>query len=469
MQVWLVQLAVAFLAVHSAAQMMPICNVLTAADELNTSPLLAQGLSEIPPGTFTMTSNTETYTAGQPITLTMTGPSFQGFLMYANPSTDTNQRVGTFTIPTGMQNNHGPCSTDGLTSESPNSSIISSNTGTAYPGTQTIVWTAPMQSVGQVHMNVMILMQVGTGWGYSIIPCIIVIRCAGAISAPIMVAPPPLVCPPPITVIQKEMVTVTQKVAVTQTVTQTVIQKQVVTVTQQIKVTETVQVIQIQKELQIRKCQRRPVPTIVVVQQPTRPVATQVVQAATQVVIQQPVAQPTQCCLGEPPIVIGGSGNTPPIYSAPPPVVIPQPTPCCLGETKLPTPIQTAPPAITPALPPSPSQPPTTTPIGGTKSVAVPTPPTATTPPSIPPTSPKTPPNPAAPLPINSPILPAPAPAATPSTPANQNSKSMDTASMPAPAAAAGAGPNNVPGVYQGQAIPGNATSPNQVPSVFGL
>ncbi|KAJ3020895.1 UNVERIFIED_CONTAM: hypothetical protein HDU68_009909 [Siphonaria sp. JEL0065] len=322
----LVAVAVLLGARFTNAQMLPICDILQAANALNASPMANQ-LTELPAGTWIVTADSPTYTPGQAVKLTMNGPSYQGFMMYANPANQMSARVGSLSLPSGMISNSAVCSKAGMVLDNANSCITSSNTGITYPGAQTIVWTAPMKSVGDVHLNVMVMQKLATGWGHQIVPCVVILKCTGTV-APIAV-PPPVVCPAPVTitqtVVQTKLVRITQ-IPVTLTVTK--VQTQTVTVTKTQTVTQTTQVVQIQKQVQIRKCQRlQPKPTMpVVVVKPVlatpkpspRPTLKPTPAVVVPTVVVKPAVQPTQCCLGEPvPVVVK-------------PVV--QPTQCCLDD-----------------------------------------------------------------------------------------------------------------------------------------
>ncbi|KAJ3018412.1 UNVERIFIED_CONTAM: hypothetical protein HDU68_011164 [Siphonaria sp. JEL0065] len=331
----------------STAQIVPICDILQAANALNASPMANQ-LTELPAGTWTVTADSATYTPGQAIKITMAGPSYQGFMMYANPANQMSARVGSLSLPSGMISNSAVCSKAGMVLDNANSCITSNNAGITYPGVQTIVWTAPMQSVGEVHLNVMVMQKLATGWGHQIVPCAVILKCAGTVT-PIAVAPP-VVCPAPVTITQT--VVQTKRVTVTQapiTLTVTKVQTQTVTVTKTQTVTQTMQVVQIQKQVQIRKCHRlQPKPAMpVVVVKPVlatpklTPIPTPKPTPAVVVptVVVKPVVQPTQCCLGEPVPVVVQPVVQPtqcclddvvvPVYNPPPPAVE---VPCCLGE-----------------------------------------------------------------------------------------------------------------------------------------
>ncbi|KAI9324228.1 hypothetical protein BDR26DRAFT_882042 [Obelidium mucronatum] len=314
------------------AQMVPICDILQAANALNSSPMASQ-LSALPADTWSITGDSQTYTPGQQIKITMNGPSFDGFMMYANPKEALSARVGSFGMPQGMISNENVCRKGGMILDSPNSAIVSSNTGISYPGSQTIVWTAPQQSVGEVHLNVMVMKKIATGWGHHIVPCVLILKCAGTVVKPVALPPQQVVCPacpacPP-------KVICPAPVTVTKTLTQT--QTQTVTSTLKVTVTQTVQVVQVQKQVQVRKCQRRntrPTPTVVQVKpvtvKPTptpkatpavvKPTITPVIKPIIKPpqVIVKPVVQPTQCCLGETEVIV----EHVPVYVPPPPPVI---------------------------------------------------------------------------------------------------------------------------------------------------
>ncbi|KAI8617163.1 hypothetical protein BC830DRAFT_1114734 [Chytriomyces sp. MP71] len=468
---------------QAQAQSMNLCDVYAGADFINNG--FAAGASQLPAGTFSMTADAASYTPGQVVTLQMTGPSMNMLMLYANPKDQLSARVGSFAMPAGFQSNAGSCG--GFTMETQNAVLASIPTTSAISGTQTFQWTAPAQSFGELHMNMMVLTQAGTGWAYQIVPCIIIIKCAGTIAPAPAVILPVQNCPPPIvqTVIQKEIqtvvkqaapVTVVQKQIVTvQAAPVTVIQRQMVTVTQKVMVTQ--QVIQIQQQLQIRKCKPRLIqqPTVVVVQP-----AVTTPKAAVKPVVAPPVVP---CC--------GGTVQATPVVVKP--VVAPV-TPCCQGEIVQPVVQPVVQPPITPCCGNPIVEP--VTPVGaccggeiGSGGVL---PPLTN---QLPTYQPPTPSTYQAPAPIVAPVatpVVAQTPMATPaaSTPAAAPIPAIQAVMSPAgnatpqqfPASNVDQGqsastglykplPDQAPGVFNGQPfVPGPTNqNPNQQPTVYGV
>ncbi|KAJ3346736.1 hypothetical protein HDU83_002681 [Entophlyctis luteolus] len=163
--------------VHALPSNSPVCNVNTAQAALGTSGMTP--LTQLPPTTYTFTASSQTYTPGMAITLTMTGPSYRGILAYTSTAASATVQVGTWAIPTNMQNNANVCTN----SDNPNSSITHTQITGNYT-TTTFTYTAPTTNVGDLHVN-FILVQVGAaGYAYQITPCAVIIKAATAVTTP---------------------------------------------------------------------------------------------------------------------------------------------------------------------------------------------------------------------------------------------------------------------------------------------
>ncbi|KAJ3199104.1 hypothetical protein HDU82_000713 [Entophlyctis luteolus] len=150
----------------------PVCNVLTAQTALSSSGMTP--LTQLPLTTYTLTASSTTYTPGMTITFTLSGAStYRGILLYTSTAASETVQVGTWTIPTNMQNNAKVCTN----SDNANSSVTHTQITGNYT-TTSFTYTAPATNVGDLHVN-MILVQVGSaGYAYQITPCAAIIKAA---------------------------------------------------------------------------------------------------------------------------------------------------------------------------------------------------------------------------------------------------------------------------------------------------
>ncbi|KAJ3126606.1 hypothetical protein HK098_007361 [Nowakowskiella sp. JEL0407] len=142
----------------------PICDTANAKAAFEASPMAPNKQNLAQSNSYTFTSDVTTYTPGQKIVFTMTGPAFDGILMYVSGSADPTKRVGKFEIPDTFQNNAPVCTN----SEFPESSITHKQ-GQAYDGNpKEFTYFAPALDSGDLTLNVIVVVKVaggGFGWG----------------------------------------------------------------------------------------------------------------------------------------------------------------------------------------------------------------------------------------------------------------------------------------------------------------
>ncbi|KAI8805733.1 hypothetical protein BJ742DRAFT_819007 [Cladochytrium replicatum] len=139
----------------------PLCSVEGAADKLTAG--MGANAGKIP---CTITADKTSYELGGTVTLTWACTdidNFQGFLAYASPASDTNKRVGAFTLVDGLKSNKGVC---GDAAEQENSVVTHSAPGKFSPN-GSISFTAPSTDVGSLNFNFLVVKKVDTGfrWG----------------------------------------------------------------------------------------------------------------------------------------------------------------------------------------------------------------------------------------------------------------------------------------------------------------
>ncbi|KAJ3018411.1 UNVERIFIED_CONTAM: DOMON domain-containing protein frrs1L [Siphonaria sp. JEL0065] len=383
--------------------------------------MAALGIAVLPSRLYSMTADSQVYYPGQSVWLTLTGPDFRGLLLYANPNDEPAKTIGSFTVPPQMQNNDVVCG-------GKNSSVTHSTIVGNYTGTQAFKWTAPPNSVGEIHFHLVIVQNTLSGFAYAAIPCAVIIKCASNLvpTTRALPSPPPVEktpiatspCSPPSTV----TTTITQTIVQVQTAVQTVSQ----TVTQTILLTTTT----------LRKCKPRI--------KKSRSTSTSNMDLET-----------TSVKPNNTPIAITCNEGIPPISAV---IVMPVPTPASTIYDEVSTPSTSNPPTVYNPLPTqienasasksstiqeSPNSPLSSIIPTPTKTQEIPLNP------NLPPLS----------LIIDSPaLLPKPIPAPEPSVTSNGDSASPSK-------------PTNVPGVYNGdystQLVPSPLVEPNHVPSIY--
>lgn len=112
---------------------------------------------------FRLEASATEYIPGQPLNfrVTSTNPAvttYKGILLYVQPATADNQRVGTFTIPQGHKDNMGLCAGANIQA-GPGSVLTHSSSDNKALGAN-IVWTAPANIDGNLVVRAVI---VGTG------------------------------------------------------------------------------------------------------------------------------------------------------------------------------------------------------------------------------------------------------------------------------------------------------------------
>ncbi|KAJ3317117.1 hypothetical protein HDU76_001334, partial [Blyttiomyces sp. JEL0837] len=112
-----------------------------------------------------LTITPATYNPGDTITVTLTGAApFTGFLMYAAPVGNAAARVGTWTIPAGMQNNAKVCAM----SENADSSITHTAGQTYQPG-MAFTFKAPATNMGDLAFNAIVVQKAPNSYAHFII------------------------------------------------------------------------------------------------------------------------------------------------------------------------------------------------------------------------------------------------------------------------------------------------------------
>ncbi|KAJ1548445.1 hypothetical protein HK405_003166, partial [Cladochytrium tenue] len=126
--------------------------------------------------TYTVTASATTYNPGDKITITIAGAAYNGFLGYATATASTNY-VGTWTFPTGYQNNNAFCATAGVTTDSADSTITHT-AGQTFNGA-TLTYTAPATSVGDLSFNfIVVAASTGGGYAHSILANAVTVKAA---------------------------------------------------------------------------------------------------------------------------------------------------------------------------------------------------------------------------------------------------------------------------------------------------
>ncbi|KAI9343763.1 hypothetical protein DFJ73DRAFT_841298 [Zopfochytrium polystomum] len=127
---------------------------------------------------FTITANPVTYNPGDMITITISGgTTYTGFLGYATGSMTT-MYVGTWTIPTGYQNNDALCKTAGIMTENVDSTITHT-AGQKFNG-GTLMYKAPAGAVGDLSFNfIFVDHAAGGGYAHAVMANAVTVKAAG--------------------------------------------------------------------------------------------------------------------------------------------------------------------------------------------------------------------------------------------------------------------------------------------------